>query len=78
MPIQLNDTPFSFHCQAEVSDGYLRYTGTFTRTIPFVPEQDESELIIKDIEQIGQQIKCRIAVAALEAVDRRNIKKTVS
>jgi hypothetical protein len=53
MTAGINDNTFSVSCQSEVSEGYLRYTGTFTRVIPFTPDQNHLDLIIEDIDQSG-------------------------
>jgi hypothetical protein len=66
----INDGTLSIDCQAEVSDGVLRYTGTFTRSVSLVAGQNELDFIIDDIERINQEIKRNVSVLALEAADR--------
>jgi hypothetical protein len=72
MTAVINDNTFSLHCQSEVSDGYLRYTGTFTRMIPFTPDQTHFDSIIEDIDQIGQRVKREVTVSRLESADHQN------
>jgi hypothetical protein len=65
-----NDTSLSIQCQSEVSDGVLRYTSTVTRVISLPSDPNVLDLIVDDVEQIGQEMKRTIAVSSLEAVDR--------
>ncbi|MDR2115194.1 MAG: hypothetical protein LBP87_02315, partial [Planctomycetaceae bacterium] len=58
----INDGTLSIDCQAEVSDGVLRYTGTFTRVVSLVAGQNELDFIIDDIERINQEIKRNVSV----------------
>ncbi|MDR0338177.1 MAG: hypothetical protein LBI18_13925, partial [Planctomycetaceae bacterium] len=46
MTAVINNSTFSLHCQSEVSDGCLSYTGTFTRTIPLAPGQNALDSLI--------------------------------
>ncbi|MDR2439719.1 MAG: hypothetical protein LBE12_10180 [Planctomycetaceae bacterium] len=53
-----------------MSAGVLRYTSTVPRVISLPSDPNVLDLIVDDVEQIGQQMKRTIAVSSLEAVDR--------